>query len=67
MTATTHPWLLSAALALSASVQESARPAAAADLIDARGALRTFPHRDGLDGFYAVRMRRTAGSRRRSA
>ena len=33
-------------------------PAAAASLVDAEGALRTLPHRDGLDGFYAVRIRR---------
>ena len=35
-------------------------PAPAAGLVDASGALRTFPHRDGLDGFYAVRVRRVA-------
>jgi 16S rRNA (cytosine967-C5)-methyltransferase len=33
---------------------ESARP-----LVDASGALVTLPHRDGLDGFYAVRVRRS--------
>ena len=33
-------------------------PAAAHPLIDVRGALRTFPHRDALDGFFALRMRR---------
>jgi 16S rRNA (cytosine967-C5)-methyltransferase len=33
-------------------------PPGAAALVDASGALRTFPHRDGLDGFYAVRVRR---------
>jgi 16S rRNA (cytosine967-C5)-methyltransferase len=33
-------------------------PAAAAGLVDENGALRTLPHRDGLDGFYAVRVRR---------
>ncbi len=33
-------------------------PAAAHDLIDARGALRTYPHRDHLDGFFALRMTR---------
>ncbi len=33
-------------------------PEAAAGLVDDRGALRTFPHRDGLDGFFAVRVRR---------
>lgn len=32
---------------------ESARP-----LVDATGALVTLPHRDGLDGFFAVRVRR---------
>lgn len=35
-------------------------PPQAAALVDASGALRTFPHRDGLDGFYAVRVRRHA-------
>jgi 16S rRNA (cytosine967-C5)-methyltransferase len=35
-------------------------PPQAATHVDARGALRTFPHRDGLDGFYAVRVRRSA-------
>ncbi|TMA78528.1 MAG: 16S rRNA (cytosine(967)-C(5))-methyltransferase RsmB [Deltaproteobacteria bacterium] len=33
-------------------------PPAAAAFVDADGALRTLPHRDGLDGFYAVRVRR---------
>lgn len=33
-------------------------PPAAHALIDARHALRTFPHRHGLDGFFAVRMTR---------
>jgi 16S rRNA (cytosine967-C5)-methyltransferase len=33
-------------------------PAAAAPLVDDAGVLRTFPHRDGLDGFFAVRLRR---------
>jgi 16S rRNA (cytosine967-C5)-methyltransferase len=27
-------------------------------LVDSRGILRTFPHRHGLDGFFAVRLRR---------
>jgi 16S rRNA (cytosine967-C5)-methyltransferase len=36
-------------------------PAAAAELVDETGALRTFPHRHGLDGFYAVRVRRQLG------
>ena len=35
-------------------------PPQAAVHVDANGALRTFPHRDGLDGFYAVRVRRRA-------
>jgi 16S rRNA (cytosine967-C5)-methyltransferase len=35
-------------------------PEAAADLIDATGALRTFPHRGGFDGFFAVRVQRRA-------
>ena len=35
-------------------------PAPAVGLVDASGALRTLPHRDGLDGFYAVCVRRVA-------
>jgi 16S rRNA (cytosine967-C5)-methyltransferase len=31
-------------------------PEAAHDLIDARGFLRTYPHRHGLDGFFAARL-----------
>ena len=37
-------------------------PAAARGLVDTGGALRTFPHRHGLDGFYAVRLKRSAAS-----
>ncbi len=33
-------------------------PPSATALIDPDGALRTLPHRDALDGFYAVRVRR---------
>ena len=33
-------------------------PGTIAELIDSRGALRTWPHRHGLDGFYAIRLRR---------
>lgn len=33
-------------------------PAPAHALVDAGGALRTFPHRHGLDGFFAMRMTR---------
>jgi 16S rRNA (cytosine967-C5)-methyltransferase len=33
-------------------------PRPAHDLVDARGALRTFPHRHHLDGFFALRMTR---------
>lgn len=33
-------------------------PDAARSLIDADGVLRTFPHRHGLDGFFAVRLKR---------
>jgi 16S rRNA (cytosine967-C5)-methyltransferase len=33
-------------------------PEAARILVDAGGSLRTFPHRDDLDGFFAVRIRR---------
>ncbi len=32
-------------------------PAAAAALVDGDGCLRTYPHRHGLDGFYAARLR----------
>lgn len=34
-------------------------PASAHGLVDARGLLRTFPHRDDLDGFFAARLRAT--------
>ncbi len=33
-------------------------PDAARGLLDGRGFLRTFPHRDGLDGFFAARLKR---------
>jgi 16S rRNA (cytosine967-C5)-methyltransferase len=33
-------------------------PTGARGLVDAEGALRTLPHRDDLDGFFAVRARR---------
>lgn len=33
-------------------------PAAAAELVGDDGFLRTFPHRHGLDGFFAVRLKR---------
>jgi 16S rRNA (cytosine967-C5)-methyltransferase len=35
-----------------------ALPAADADCLDDRGRLRTFPHRTGTDGFFAVRLRK---------
>ena len=35
-------------------------PPAAAPLVDADGALRTAPERDGLDGFFAVRLERAS-------
>ena len=35
-----------------------ALPAADADCLDAQGRLRTFPHRTGTDGFFAVRLRK---------
>jgi len=35
-------------------------PPHAAPLVDARGFLRTAPHRDGLDGFFAARLRARA-------
>jgi 16S rRNA (cytosine967-C5)-methyltransferase len=34
-------------------------PPAAGELVDAQGALRTFPHRHGCDAFFAVRLVRT--------
>jgi 16S rRNA (cytosine967-C5)-methyltransferase len=34
-------------------------PSNAGELVDETGALRTFPHLHGLDGFYAVRVRHT--------
>lgn len=33
-------------------------PAAAKELLDRTGVMRTWPHRHGIDGFYAVRLRR---------
>jgi 16S rRNA (cytosine967-C5)-methyltransferase len=36
----------------------SVLPETARGLVDATGALRTLPHRDDLDGFYAVRLAR---------
>ena len=33
-------------------------PHTATDLIDRGGAVRTWPHRHGIDGFYAIRLRR---------
>ena len=38
-------------------------PPAARALVDERGALQTFPHRHGLDGFYAVRLKRSTALR----
>ncbi|MGH3582022.1 MAG: rRNA cytosine-C5-methyltransferase, partial [Mycobacterium sp.] len=37
-------------------------PAAARVLLEAGGTLRTWPHRQGLDGFFAMRLKRLAGS-----
>jgi 16S rRNA (cytosine967-C5)-methyltransferase len=36
-------------------------PATVAGLLDSEGALRTWPHRHGLDGFYAIRLKRRRG------
>lgn len=36
-------------------------PATVAGLLDSEGALRTWPHRHGLDGFYAIRLKRRPG------
>jgi 16S rRNA (cytosine967-C5)-methyltransferase len=33
-------------------------PATVAELIDSKGAIRTWPHRHGIDGFYAIRLHR---------
>jgi 16S rRNA (cytosine967-C5)-methyltransferase len=33
-------------------------PATVSELVDPKGALRTWPHRHGIDGFYAIRLRR---------
>jgi len=38
---------------------EAMLPAALRPLLDATGALRTWPHRHGMDGFFAVRLERT--------
>jgi 16S rRNA (cytosine967-C5)-methyltransferase len=38
-------------------------PPAAHTLVDHHGALQTFPHRHGLDGFYAVRLKRSTALR----
>lgn len=52
-----EPWL-AAHPELECENAVASLPAAAAPLVGGDGALRTFPHRDGLDGFYAVRVRR---------
>lgn len=36
-------------------------PPAVAGLVDSGGCLRTWPHRHGIDGFYAIRLRRSRG------
>ena len=33
-------------------------PPAVAGLVDSKGVLRTWPHRHGIDGFYAIRLKR---------
>jgi 16S rRNA (cytosine967-C5)-methyltransferase len=33
-------------------------PTTAGELVDRAGAVRTWPHRHGIDGFYAIRLRR---------
>ena len=38
-------------------------PRSAHQLVDQRGFLQTFPHRHGLDGFFAARLRRLRGTR----
>jgi 16S rRNA (cytosine967-C5)-methyltransferase len=43
------------------AVEDAARflPAAARELVDRSGFLRTWPHRGGLDGFFAARLKRS--------
>lgn len=41
----------------------SALPPCLAACCDEDGTLRTFPHRDGIDGFFAVRLRRSPAGR----
>lgn len=36
-------------------------PESEANMVDPGGALRTWPHRHGIDGFYAIRFRRVGG------
>jgi 16S rRNA (cytosine967-C5)-methyltransferase len=43
-----------------ARVGAGSLPATLRPLLDGEGALRTWPHRHGMDGFFAVRMERTA-------
>ncbi len=39
-------------------------PDAAADLVDAKGFFRSFPHRHDLDGFFAARLKRCTAKRK---
>lgn len=50
--------------ALRVDVRPTGLAAAAASLIGADGTLRTWPHRGGLDGFFAARLLRIDGERR---
>jgi 16S rRNA (cytosine967-C5)-methyltransferase len=52
-----QPWLV-AHPELQRERAEDVLPETARALVDDGGALCTLPHRDGLDGFYAVRVRR---------
>ena len=52
--------LVSTAAWFVAVVPADAVPASVRPLIEADGALRTWPHRHDADGFYAARLERTA-------
>ena len=55
--------VVSACLAREPQLRRSDAPALSAalrPLLDAEGALRTWPHRHGMDGFFAVRMERSS-------
>ncbi len=53
-------WLLSERKALSIEPASHFLPAECRRLVTAEGFLKTLPHRDGLDGFFAVRLKKRA-------